>query len=203
MTHCKAPLQTLLFSLILALTGCHYQTVTVEEPVTLSIPYIPGDREGGLTEAITFELSQSGLYQYVSSEGDVELQAAFISDEEEIVGFRYDRSLNSQVTLSNLMATENRRKLSVRVALIDKNSQEYVLEPQIITSDAEYDYIDVNTVSELIFPQAGGGMIRTIDFSEGQLDSIEGAQDSSLFPLYSDIAKKITALIERAYFENR
>ncbi|MGR3973699.1 MAG: hypothetical protein QRY72_03920 [Candidatus Rhabdochlamydia sp.] len=182
-------------------SGCRYHPVNQEEKITLSIPYIQGDKEGGLTTALIFELAQAGIYHYVKGEADVRLQAELVSDEEDIIGFRYDQSTDTSQLLSNLMATENRRKLSFRITLMDPVTQMPILPPQIVTSDAEYDYIDVNTFSELAFIDMGGQIRRTIHFSGGQLDSVEGAQDSALQPIYRDLAKKITALIERAYIE--
>jgi uncharacterized protein with beta-barrel porin domain len=40
-----------------------------------------------------------------------------------------------------------------------------------------------------------------IDFSQGQLDSVEGAQDNALTPAFSQLARQIVAFLQKAYFD--
>lgn len=160
-----------------------------------------GDEEGFLTTALISELYRTGLYEYVKSNGEVELRVALVGGSEEIVGFRYLRSEKKGRIKQNLMGTENRRYAVVEVALYRASEDTPILGPMTVTASAEYDYIDASTLKELAFINPHGKSEKVIDFSQGQLDSIEGAQDNALTPLYDALAKKIAAVIQRSYFE--
>jgi hypothetical protein len=55
----------------------------------------------------------------------------------------------------------------------------------------------VNTLKELAFHDAQGKRKKTINFSLGQLDSVEGAQDAVLTPIYRQLAQKIAAVLQK------
>lgn len=189
--------------LLLILPSCGYRSAHPDDRLTLSIPYVRGDEEGFLTTALISELNRSGLYEYVSSNGEVELKVALVGGTEEIIGFRYDRTEKKGHVQPNLMATENRRHAVAEVTLYRASEDQPILGPIVVTAAAEYDYIDVNTLRELAFTTAQGKREKVIDFSQGQLDSIEGAQDNALTPMYDLLAKKIAAVIQRSYFEQK
>lgn len=193
----------ILLFLLLILPSCGYRSIASDERLTLSIPYVPGDEEGLLTAAVVSELNRTGLYDYVSSSGEMELKIALIGGSQETIGFRYDRSEKKGRVEPNLMATENRRHAIAEVTLFRAGDDKPVLGPVVVTASAEYDYIDVSTIRELAFITPQGRREKVIDFSQGQLDSIEGAQDNALAPLYGALAKKIAAVIQKAYFEKR
>lgn len=147
------------------------------------------------------ELNRTGLYEYVSSNGEVELKVALVGHSDEIIGFRYDRTEKKGRIELNLMATENRSHVAAEVSLFRASEDQPILGPIVVTASAEYDYIDVNSLRELAFTNSQGKREKVIDFSQGQLDSIEGAHDNALAPTYDALAKKIAAVIQRAYFE--
>ena len=183
---------------LLSLSSCGYSTYQPDDKTTISIPYIQGDREGQLTAELTRQLTASGLYEIVSSQGDLVLHISLIGDQNDIVGFRYDRSEESGKLEKNLMATENRRLLSATVMVSELGKDAPLTGPVTITGSGEYDYIDVSTLRELAFLSSSGKIEKAIDFSLGQLDSVEGAQDAVLTPAYSQLAKKIVAALQRA-----
>lgn len=187
---------------LLSLSSCGYSTYQPDDKTTISIPYIQGDREGQLTAELTRQLTASGLYEIVSSQGDLVLHVSLIGDQNDIVGFRYDRSEESGKLEKNLMATENRRLLSATVTVSQLGKDAPLTGPFTITGSGEYDYIDVSTLRELAFVSSSGKLEKAIDFSLGQLDSVEGAQDAVLTPAYSQLAKKIVAALQRANFKD-
>lgn len=184
--------------LLLVLPSCGYHTISSADRPTLSIPYVRGDEEGFLTNAVIAEINRTGLYDYVGSGGELELKIALVGNGEEVIGFRYDRSEKKGKLEQNLLATENRRSSAAEITLYRESEDEPILGPIVVTATTEYDYIDVSTIRELAFTTPSGKLEKVIDFSEGQLDSIEGAQDNALSPLYDDLAKKIAAVIQKA-----
>ncbi len=188
--------------LLLLLLGCGYQTISTEDRATISIPYARGDEEGFLTSAVISEINRTGLYDLVNSGGELEVKIAIVGNSEEVVGFRFNRTEKKGKVEPNLLATENRRHLAAEVTVFRASEEDPILGPIVVTAFKEFDYIDASTVQELAFVRPSGKLEKVIDFSEGQLDSIEGAQDNVLVPLYDDLAKKIAAVIQKAYLKS-
>jgi hypothetical protein len=187
---------------LLSLSSCGYSSYQADDKTTISIPYIPGDREGQLTAELTRQLTTSGLYEIVSNQGDLVLAVSLVGDQNDIVGFRYDRSEESGKLEKNLMATENRRLLSAIVTVAHAGKDTPLIGPITIKGSGEYDYIDVSTLRELAFVSSSGKLEKAIDFSLGQLDSVEGAQDAVLTPAYAQLARKIVSVLQRANVES-
>jgi hypothetical protein len=187
-------LQKLLISFLLStLSACGYHFGTSDNASTretLSIPYIQGDSAGQLTNELTQQVSSTGAFRCVQTGGRYTLKVAVLSDGSERIGFRYDRKGTHNKRREDLVAIENRRLIVAEVTLIDSLTNETVLGPEIVKADAEYDYTNPNSIRDLRF-KAGGFSQPTIDFSLGQLDSIEGAQDAASTPLYRHLAQKI------------
>jgi hypothetical protein len=101
----------------------------------------------------------------------------------------------------NILSTENRRNTAAEVSLYRALEEEPILGPVVVTASADYDFIDVSTLRELAFMGPSGKLEKVIDFSEGQLDSVEGAQDNVMDPLFQDLAKKIAAVLQKSYFK--
>ena len=95
------------------------------------------------------------------------------------------------------MPQENRRSLTAQV-ILTRGDEEVVVGPLNITSSAEYDFIDVNSLKTVSFINDQGKREKTISFSLGQLDSVEGAQDAARSPLYRQLAQKIVLALQRA-----
>ncbi|MGH2613367.1 MAG: hypothetical protein ACRDFB_10025 [Rhabdochlamydiaceae bacterium] len=184
------------------LASCGYKTISSEDRPTLSIPYVRGDEEGFLTNAVISEMSRTGLYDYVSSGGELELKIAVVGNHEEVIGYRYDRSEKKGNLQQNLLATENRRHAAAEVTLYRASEDQPIIGPIVVTATAEFDYIDVSTIHELAFITPSGKRAKVIDFSEGQLDSVEGAQDNVVSPLYANLAKKIAAVVQQYFLKS-
>jgi hypothetical protein len=193
----KSQLCKLLGIFLLGLTSCGYRTAASEDKTTISVPYVQGDEQGQLTAEIIRQLANSDVYDFVKDDGDLVLKVAMVGDRNDIVGFRYDRTRKKGKIERNLMATENRRMLVAEVTLLRSGSEEIVMGPVKISATGDYDYIDVNSLKELSFINPQGKREKTMKFSLGQLDSIEGAQDAVLTPIYRQLAQKIAAALQK------
>jgi hypothetical protein len=199
-------LQNLKFPLLASLlafsfSSCGYHTTASDDKTTISVPYVEGDAQGQFTAELIRQLTNADLYTFVKKDGDLCLQVSLVGDKNEIVGFQYDQKTEKKgkkVKIErNLMPLENRRTLTAQVTLTDTSTEEVVLGPLNITASTDYDYIDVNSLNTVSFINAQGKREKTISFSLGQLDSIEGAQDAALTPLYNQLAQKIAQAINR------
>jgi len=175
----------------LSFTSCGYHTAASDDKTTISIPYVEGDAQGQLTAEIIRQLANSDKYDFVKRDGDLVLKVTLVGDKSDIVGFQYDLTTKKGKIERNLMAEENRRTLIAQVLLTRVDTEEVVLGPLNISATTDYDFIDVNSLKEVSFINPQGKREKTINLSLGQLDSIEGAQDAALTPLYRQLAQRI------------
>jgi hypothetical protein len=196
---------------LLLLSGCGYRFEGQDDQggtISVSIPYIKGDGQGRLNSELAKALSESGMFDYMQNGGELILQATIIADGDERIGFRFDRDATTGKLRDNVIGTENRRSMSVQVMLVDAYTHETVLEPQVINAIVDYDYVDSNSVRDLTFTTTQGVPQKVLDFSLGQLDSVEGAHDDTSIDVYRLLAQKIVDglivrnAIDRAAREN-
>ncbi len=176
--------------LLVILMGCGYH-FEGEKGESISVPYIPNDVGGQLNAELAYMLSTSGQFDYSQSGGALILKVAVLADNSDRIGFRYDRDPTSGKLRKNIVGTENRRTLSAEVTLIDAYTQEVLLGPQVVTANADYDYVDSNSIRDLVFINSKGQSQTVLDFSLGQLDSIEGAHDDTSPTVYRHLAREI------------
>src|SRR3569832_862156 len=110
-------LKTLLLAslLTLSLTSCGYRPVASDDKVTISVPYVEGDKQGQLTAEVIRQLTNSDIFEFVRKDGDLELKLVLNGDQHDVIGFEYDRTIKNGKVERNLMATENRRTISAQV----------------------------------------------------------------------------------------
>ncbi len=183
-----------LIACLALLCGCGYHSEGGEDKgkvVTVSVPYIKGDGEGLLNSELVKALSASGMFDYVQNGGELILEAAIVADGDERIGYRYDRNPTTGKRRKNIVGTENRRAMSAQVSLIDAYSHEVLVGPQVIRSTSDYDYVDSNSIRDLTFTTPQGVPERVLDFSLGQLDSVEGAHDDTNEVVYRLLAQRI------------
>ena len=188
-----------LFSLIAGLSlfpACSYRWQP-EYPYgirpTVSVPFVVGDEDGMLTAAIIRALSSSGLVDVRSSGGDYQLQVTITSGTSENIGYRIDPQKVDGKVRKNLLACEGRRTMSIQASLCQ--GEELIYGPYPITCDAEYDYVDGDSIQDLTFVNPAGKVVTVLPFSLGQLESVESAQEASSKPLYNRLAQKIVDAI--------
>jgi hypothetical protein len=178
-------------SIVILLTGCGYHFPDKDEKISISIPYVKGDEEGKLTKELIKQISTSTPYEYVIEEGDLILKTVIIGSGNEQTGFRYDRKEISGKLERNLVVSENRRVITAEITLIDGMTHEILYGPIHVTGSADYDYSDVNSLPSLSFVTPSGKIESLLQFSLGQMDSVEGAEDDAALAAYRGLAKQI------------
>ena len=179
---------------ILLAAGCGYHFDGGEKEgrtVTISVPYIKGDLEGRLNAELVKALSNSGHFDCVQNGGELLLEASIIGDGDDRIGYRFDRNPESGELRDNIIGTENRRTIIALVTLIETSTHATVLGPQTVKADGDYDYVDSNSIRDLTFITREGVPEKVLDFSLGQLDSIDGAHDDISTRIYRRLAQKI------------
>lgn len=158
---------------------------------TISVPYVQGDNEGKLTDAIIRKLTESGAFEYQRSCGRLSLEVVIVGDSNDRIGFRHDVSDTSGKIRKNIIGIENRRTLTAQVSLIDPVAEEIVFGPHVVTASMDYDYVDENSLKDLSFVDSFGVRETSIQFSLGQLDAKDFAERDVLVPIYQRLAEKI------------
>ncbi len=174
---------------MILLTSCGYHTGN--EGVTLSIPYFSGDTNGTLTDTVIKVVTSSGDYQYTDHGGALLLEGTIISDSNENIGYQFDRDPISGRRIHRLVPNEGRRELTVQITLTDARSQKVLYGPTNISAYGDYDFVDSDSLRDTSFINPAGTRESVLFFSLGQLDSIDGAQATSLNPIHRNLALKI------------
>lgn len=191
---------------LLGLCSCGYHSVSGEgesfSPVTVSIPYIPGDPDAVLNNELVYQLSAGGRFICKQTGGDYVLQVRLLSDTKSRIGFRYDSDNMTGALEKNLLGVEDRRSVSAEVSVIESRSNKVVVSPFEVRGEVDYDYIDPGSPKDLIYKGASGSSQSVIQFSLGQLDSYEGAYDGTSAPVFRKLAERIEIALSN-YFSER
>lgn len=188
---------TTLFSLIhfffFFLSGCGYRyEYEAAAPISVSIPYVIGDHEGKMTNALVFALSHSPCFRFTEGKGDWTLLVKVKESNNDRIGYRYDRDPLSGKLRDNVIGIENRRTLRVEVSVKDPYTGDLILGPETIQAFGDYDYVNPESLQDLSFIDPSNGKRTTsIAFSLGQLDSVGSAGEDVLSLIYQKIAKQI------------
>ncbi len=141
-------MKRLFFPVFLLLAACGYR-VDGLDLITVSVPYVLGDHEGELTDALAFALARTGNYRYVEDGGEWTLNAKIVGDRNDRIGYRYDRDPKSGKLRDNVIGIENRKNITVEVKVVKNSTGELVLGPQKIKVSVDYDYDDPNSLLDL------------------------------------------------------
>ncbi|NGX33897.1 MAG: hypothetical protein K1060chlam1_00239 [Candidatus Anoxychlamydiales bacterium] len=182
--------------LFLFLTSCGYHLGRSQnyQNAEISVPYIEKDLSGYFSQELIKQISYSSNLNYKYSNADYTLCVKIIDSNTSQIGYKYDRN-NENVRQNNLRATEGRQKITARVELIDKNSNCTKFGPFDISANADFDYVDPDSLNDLSFIDPNGNRTTVLAFSLGQLESIESAKEAASKPLYEKLAKKIVDAI--------
>jgi hypothetical protein len=190
-------IRSLLISL-LVLSGCGYR-FDGGETIAVSVPYVVGDYQGELTDALVAELSKNSSFRSANGSGDWILRAKVVDTQNDRIGYRYEferKEIAKDVFVEKLkddvIGIENRKSITVEVCIEDAYTGKVILGPQRIKADADYDYTDPNVLNDLAFTDPSTGELETsIQFSLGQLDSVGSAGENAIYPIYERLARKI------------
>lgn len=149
-----------------------------------------------MTNALVRELSASPRFRYRQNDGRWVLSVKIISLDDDRIGFRYDRSPNTDKRRNNVIGVENRLRMSAEVAIIDTFCDDFIMGPEIVTAEIDYDYNDPDSLRDLSVITPSGKRQSSVAFSLGQLDSFDAAKVDAMRPLYEKLARKIVEGIE-------
>lgn len=188
---------------LLLFCSCGYRFDGAEaegKSVTISVPFIKNDLRGHLNAELVRALTDSGCFDCVQSGGELLLDVSLVGDSDDRIGYRYDRNPQTGKLRDNIVGTENRRTLIATVSLVDTYTHAPVLGPQTVKAWADYDYVDQTSIKDLTFINDEGKSETVLDFSLGQLDSVDGAHDDASILIYRRMAQKIVGglLVQRA-----
>lgn len=176
---------------LLVCWGCRYQFENSTNRISVCIPYIRGDVQGQLNQALIKEISSCNGFSY-SCESSFLLHITILEDKDEPIGYRYDRNPNNQTLRKNIVKVETRRLITAEIQLIDQESNCVILGPFRVKANADFDYINSDSLADIVVALPHQSLSqRMIDFSLGQLDSVEGAHDDSAQVVYRVLARKI------------
>lgn len=182
-------------SFLLFLCSCGYQWAPKEDRFTVAVPFVIGDEDGALTQELIWALSRSGLAKVKGADANYRLEVQIVEGKNDTVGFRRDKQIVDGKSGKNLLACEARKTVGVEVTVFKRDEQEAVLGPFKVTADADYDYVDGDSIQDLTFTDSQGQFITVLPFSLGQLESTESAQEAATKPLYRSLAQKIVDAI--------
>ncbi|MCH9614399.1 MAG: hypothetical protein SP1CHLAM54_16420 [Chlamydiia bacterium] len=170
------------------LLACGYH-LDGRETSTLEVPYVTGDLDGDLTDAIVREVALSGKYQLQNKDANYRLKVAIVGDNIYKSGFQYDEEGSTEY--NRLVTNEEEKVMTLSVSLIQLSTGKTILGPSEVTARVNYDFIDPDADNEAAVRRR----LSSLNFSLGQLDSVEGARASSNIPLHTLLARKIASAL--------
>ena len=182
-----------LFSTLLCLSflisscfgGYEQTSSTFSNDHLVQIPYIQGDSSGQLTSHLVREFSSTFPNQ-LANQSNVSLQVKMINELEDNVGFQYETDDNGNRE-DKIIPNENRLTLVAEVKLIELNTGEVLLGPEVIRASGVFDF-DFDAMKN-----------DDMSFSLGQLNGLNDARDSARFEVGSILAKKIVQMLQDMY----
>lgn len=185
-----------LFYSLLLLSSCGYRwqpDFPDHLRPTVYVPFIQGDEDGVLTKEIISALSRSGVADVKSSGGMYNLKVAILGNEVSKIGFRVDPQKVFGKVRKSLLTSEERRTLSLEVSLYQGG--DVAFGPFKISADADYDFVDGDSIQDLTFVGESGQVLTVLPFSLGQLEPKESAALAATEPLYRRLAQKVVDAI--------
>ncbi|OGN60133.1 MAG: hypothetical protein A3F40_05130 [Chlamydiae bacterium RIFCSPHIGHO2_12_FULL_27_8] len=128
--------------------------------------------------------------KYFYSKADYIIKVNIISKSTKQIGYKYDRN-NQNIRQKYLRATEGNISITANVNVFEKNNNKLILGPFNVTADADFDYIDAESINDQSFIDSNGNIRTILSYSLGQLEGIDTAKEAALTPLYRKLSKKI------------
>ena len=185
--------------LLMVLAGCGYrwqsESLSVGGRPTISVPYVSGDADGSLTGEIIRSVAISGVGEIRQWGAQYELRVSIAGAEGETIGYRRDRQQISGESQKNLVASERRKTMSIVAGLYEAGSGKAACGPFRFEAYVDFDYVDGDSIQDLVFIAPNGVSQVVLPFSLGQLESSEAAEEAAMRPLNTQISKKIVDAI--------
>lgn len=174
-------MKLLRFSLAVAAaicSGCSGYRCERNDFATLTVPFVDGDRDGSLTQALIHEVTLHTPFSYVCANSVYELRVRLLDIREENIGFRYDRHKKGKLRHA-IIPTELRMTALAEVTLYDATTGEVLIAPTPVEAyvDCDHDYYCNRDAVNV--------------FSLGQLADIDAAREAALHPLNVKLARNV------------
>lgn len=173
---------------LLMLCGCGYRPgygAFAGKYGTVSVPYVDGDVDGGLTAALVHEVTASLGLDHRTTDGELLLVVTLLDLDDTNIGFRYEH-LHGKSYKRSIIPVETRLTAIAEVSLIDANTGCSVLPTIKISASIDFDHEYNATRND------------SNVFSLGQLSDADAAFDAARFPLNKRLARKIVEYISCA-----
>ena len=192
------------FLFVMCLSSCTYRwspDLDQRTRPTISVPFVEGDGDGSLTQAIVYALVASGMADVRQQGAHYRLCAAIVHSGSHTVGYRRDRQKISGEIKKNLVSSEGRKTLSIIATVYEKDK--IICGPIRLDADSDYDYLDGDSMQDLAFINPLGRQQTVLPFSLGQLEPKEAAEEAATKPLNTKIAGiLVDALFNIWYTQN-
>jgi hypothetical protein len=176
-------IKALLLLLLLSACGYRFEDESIATKYsTISVPYVVGDWDGGLTAAIVEQIGRTGCYTYQRDGGALVLKVVLGDFEENNIGFRYDRNRKGKLR-NSIIPTETRMTATAEVTLIEAASGKAILGPVCLKATVDFDHDYESPLNSVNI------------FSLGQLSDYDDALDAVYHPLNQLLAQKIVDFI--------
>lgn len=173
----------------------HLQGKANHEVIDVAIPYIKGDGDGRLTDAIVNRIATSPRFSIKRDDAHYTLDIRLKKNKNSHVGYRYNRRESTGDLINRLIPIEERKKIVLEVSILDQDFK--ALTPNFeIEGEADFDFVNFDTYHDLAFIDQQGAPQSSLSYSLGQLDALDGANHSVYDALYQDLAKKILIVLE-------
>jgi len=187
-----------LLAIVFLFSSCGYQLRNQEATSqnSINIPYVKGDKDGNLTNALVLEVGKSGKYRYQISDSDYTLKCEIVSNSNSNIGYEYRTKDKDTQRLNRLIPDEARRTVVAIVTIVDNKTQTAIFGPSKFQAATDYNFTNPDSYNNLTLVDGADARDTVLDFSLGQLDSQEGAQSASSTPAYSVLAEKIVQALK-------
>lgn len=177
-------------------SSCGYQVKSCSNE-TLSLSYVGGDHDGFLTSAIVKQILAQSQFNYQEKDGDYQLKVRIIGRGFAQIGYMHDRDDNGTIK-ENILPTEGRNIVTVEVILAKRGEDDPFIGPLTIAADMDFDFIQQDALRDIAVTNSGVE-IPMLNFSLGQLENSESAQEGAAGTLYRRLAIKIVDALEENY----
>lgn len=178
----RAALCALCLALLVSSCGYRFGRGELSESYrTICIPYVEGDDQGIFTTALIRAFSQRGGLVYQSGRADLILEVCLFEPIDENIGFIY--APDSNIVVSN----EARLTLTAKISLIEAATGCPLIPSFEVTQSLDFDF------------EPDLGNVNFHDFSLGQLEMHNLAEDAAFPPLFRILAEKIVDYVNYSW----
>ena len=149
---------------------------------TLSVPYVIGDEDGDLTNAIVHEIATASPFEYRTEYGQLVLIVKLIGVTDDNIGFRYEQVHGKEYKRS-IIPSETRSIATAEVSLVNATTMCNVIPAVVLSASIDFDH------------QYNATYHDSIRFSLGQLTDADSAFAAARIPLNRKLAQKIVEYI--------